>query len=224
MGLWAENPALWPEVGWLGKGDRLPGGSWMVPEELGETGPFPGPEAQVKNRECLLKAMRNHYRILEQMRGISSQKRLSCPAENTDFGACASQMPLIFFHLCGLRNICVSPPHCQTLCSCPRPSSSVPLATLVRSLSSFRTNPWTAGLKETFPKCSLCAIKTPAWKILAASISLPEAATPNCFAARSCVTKGIPPANVPVKHTGGPGLPARGAVTSRQCVSFLWVT
>lgn len=82
----------------------------MVPEELGETGPIPSPEAQVKNHERFLEAMRNHYRILEQKRGISSRKCLSCPAENTDFAARASQMPLIFFLHCGLWNICVSPP------------------------------------------------------------------------------------------------------------------
>lgn len=63
-----------------------------------------------------------------------------------------------------------------------------------------------------------CAIEKPAWKIPAASISLPQVATPNCFAARFCVTKGISPANRTFEQTGESGLSAFRAITSHHCV------
>lgn len=87
---------------------------WLVvPEEVGETGPRrirPSPEAQVKDYEHLLKAMKNHDRILEQKSGFLLCRCLSCPAENIDFAACASKMAFIFFHHCGFKkHLCEVP-------------------------------------------------------------------------------------------------------------------
>lgn len=77
---------------------------------------MPSPEAQVKNYECLLKAMRNHDRILEQKSGISLCTCNSCPAENINFAACASKMAFVFFHHCDLqKHLCEAPRTADTL-------------------------------------------------------------------------------------------------------------
>lgn len=79
-----------------------------------------------------------------------------------------------------------------------------------------RLDCWACG---NIPKTFFCAIETPAWKIPAAgSISLFLAATPNCFAARFCVTKGISPANMTFEQNGESELPAFRAIMSHQCV------
>lgn len=103
----------WSE-GWLDEQRKWT--RWLelvVPEEVGETGPrgmMPSPGAQVEDYGCLLKAMRNHDRILEQKSGISLCRCLSCPAENIDFAACASKMAFIFFHHRGLqKHVCEAP-------------------------------------------------------------------------------------------------------------------
>lgn len=110
-------------------------------------------------------------------------------------------MAFVFFHHCGRhKHLCEAPPRTA------RHSAAAPAHHYQPQghpgLEAFHHFAQTLGVLGLWKHSQnvflffFCAIEKPAWKIPAASISLPQAATPNCSAARFCVTKGISPANV----------------------------
>lgn len=194
-------------------------GSPTVPEEVGDT--VPGPKAQV---EKFPKGNGSRDGILEQKSGVPCTCATALHVKNTDFAACASKRTLIFFRHHGPHKpLCQAPRGSQTLGSCPCPSLSTPKDALGRTLSTFCTSPRTAGLMETFPRCFSVPLRRLLGKVLLQALLSPRRLHPPVFAARSCVTKGISPANRTCKHAAESRLPEFRVITPRQCVFFLCV-
>lgn len=128
--------------------------------------------------------MGNHYRMLEQSEILSC----TCPAENTDSAACASQTALVS----PCKHLCVAPYNSQTLCSCPCPSLSAPKDALVRTLSRCCTNPQTAGLMETFPKCFSVQLRHLLGKSLLQAFLPPRQLHPTVWLQDCASQKGSP--------------------------------
>lgn len=127
------------------------------------------------------------------------------------------------------RNICVRLPRTADTLQLPPPFTNPPptpppAPTPPPWLEAFHHSAQTLrvpGLWKHSQNVLFCAIETPAWKIPAASISLLQAATPNCFCCKILRHKRDTPANATLERAGGSGLPAFRAITSHQCVSFL---
>lgn len=110
----------------------------------------------------------------------------------------------------------------QPLGSCPRPSRSTLEDALVRTLSRFCSKPPGCRACGNILKMFFCATEAPAREIPAASAPSSQAAPPNCWAAGSCVTKGMSPANRTFARPGEAGLPESRVITPRQlCVLLL---
>lgn len=153
----------------------------------------------MRPRSRIMKVSQTHWgnlsRIPEQEGGISSCTCRPCPAEKTlVLQPVLPTWPSFSASTVGLTNVRVRPPRTA------RPSAAVPThhdqGYLVKNPLTVLHRPSHCWAYGNIPKMVFCATETPAWKIPAASISSSQAATPNCFAARFCVTKGISPANM----------------------------
>lgn len=144
--------------------------------------------------------------------------------ENADFAACASKRTLIFFpHRGPPQRSGSGPPGQPDTWQLPRPIIINPQGRPGEKPFNILHKPSDCWAHGNIPKIFFCAIETPAWKIPAASTSFSQAATPACFAARSCVTKGISPANRTCRRAAESRLPELRVITPRQYVFLLCV-